>query len=62
MKPTLKLPGCKQLELRYDELLSSFAFSFNLRRYNTGSPDNLSIFEALSWDDLRVGPGTNPHL
>ena len=33
IKPTLKPPGNKRLKLEYDELLSSFAFSFNLRRY-----------------------------
>jgi len=33
MKPMLKAPGAKRLKLRYDELLSSFAFIFNLRRY-----------------------------
>jgi hypothetical protein len=33
IKPTLKAPGIKPLKLKYDELLSSFAFKFNLRRY-----------------------------
>jgi hypothetical protein len=33
MKPALKAPGTKPLKLKYDELLSSFAFNFNLRRY-----------------------------
>ena len=33
MKPMLKAPGTKRLKLTYDELLSSFAFNFNLRRY-----------------------------
>jgi len=33
MKPMLKAPG-KRLKLTYDKLLSSFAFKFNLRRYN----------------------------
>ena len=36
LKPTLKAPGCERLKLRYDELLSSFAFNFNLRRYSSG--------------------------
>ena len=35
IKPTLKPPGTKRLKLKYDELLSSFAFNFNLRRYTT---------------------------
>ena len=34
VKPTSKAPGTKRLKLEYDELLSSFAFNFNLRRYN----------------------------
>ena len=34
IKPTLKAPGTKRLKLKYDGLLSSFAFKFNLRRYN----------------------------
>ena len=33
IKPQLKAPGTKRLKLKYDELLSSFAFNFNLRRY-----------------------------
>jgi len=33
-KSTLKAPGTGRLTLKYDKLLSSFAFNFNLRRYN----------------------------
>jgi hypothetical protein len=33
MKPTLKAPGTQSLKQKYDELLSRFAFKFNLRRY-----------------------------
>ena len=33
IKPTLRAPAIKLLKLTYDEVLSSFAFSFNLRRY-----------------------------
>ena len=36
MKSRLKAPGPKRLKLRYDNLLSSFAFKFNLRRYTWG--------------------------
>jgi hypothetical protein len=32
-KPKLKAPGTERLKLEYDEPLSSFAFTFNLRRY-----------------------------
>jgi hypothetical protein len=34
MKPTLKPSAIKRLKLYYIELLSSFAFNFNLRRYS----------------------------
>ena len=33
IKPMLKPPGTKHLKLEYDELLSSFAFKFNLHRF-----------------------------
>ena len=36
MKPTLKSPETKRLNLKYDNLLSKFAFNFNLRRYIVG--------------------------
>jgi hypothetical protein len=32
-KPMLKPPGTKHLKLKRDELLSTFAFKFNLRRF-----------------------------
>ena len=35
IKPTLKAPGTKRLKLKYDEVLSNFAFRFHLRRYTT---------------------------
>ena len=35
IKPALKAPGTKRLELIYDGPLSNFAFNFNLRRYST---------------------------
>jgi hypothetical protein len=33
MNITLKSPGINLLTLEYDEVLSTFAFNFNLRRY-----------------------------
>ena len=33
IKPMLKPPGTKHLKLECDELLSIFAFNFNMRRY-----------------------------
>jgi hypothetical protein len=38
MQPTLKAPISKRLKLTYDDLLSNFAFKFNLRRYAGGWP------------------------
>ena len=35
-KPMLKPPGTEHLKLNCDILLSTFAFNFNLRRYNLG--------------------------
>jgi len=35
IKPTLTAPGTKRLKLKYDKPLSSFAYNFHLRRYNT---------------------------
>jgi len=34
IKLMLTAPGTKRLKLKYDTLLSNFAFKFNLRRYN----------------------------
>jgi len=36
MIPNLKPPGTKRLKLNYNNLLSSFAFNPNLRRYMEG--------------------------
>ena len=47
VKPTLKAPGTKRLKLKYDELLSNFAFPSNLRRYAAG--------EYLDDDERQVG-------
>jgi len=35
INPVLKAPGTESLKPRYDELLSNFAFKFNLRHYTT---------------------------
>ena len=37
IKPALKPPGSHRLKLKYDKLLSNFAFRFNSRRYSPGS-------------------------
>jgi len=36
IKSTLKAPGTKRLNLRFDDVVSSFAFNPNLRRYDLG--------------------------
>jgi len=46
MKPTLTAPGVKRLKLKYDELLSNFAFNSNLRRYSKGIPITMTIMYA----------------
>jgi hypothetical protein len=33
IKPPLKAPGLQRFKVKYDKLLSSFGFKFNLRRY-----------------------------
>jgi len=38
VKSKLKVRGTKRLKLEYAEVLSSFAFKFNLRRYTPGGP------------------------
>ena len=45
MKPKLKPPGTKRLKLKCDILLSKFAFTFNLHRYNE------------AWELLWAGDG-----
>jgi hypothetical protein len=47
IKPTLKAPETKRLKLKYDELLSPFAFNFNLRRYSTASNAAHLLLELL---------------
>jgi hypothetical protein len=37
IKPTLKAPGTNRLILKYDKLISIFAFNFKLRRYTKGN-------------------------
>jgi hypothetical protein len=36
IKTSLTTPGAKRLKLKYDKLLSSLAFKFNLRHYTVG--------------------------
>jgi aspartyl-tRNA synthetase len=36
IKPMLKAPGSERLKLKCDDMLSNFAFNFNLRRFISG--------------------------
>ena len=36
INPKLKAPGTERLKLKYNNLLSTSGFKFNLRRYNWG--------------------------
>jgi len=53
MKPTRKAPGTKRLKLKYGKLLSSFAFKFNLRRYNVAAARRR---RRLLAGDVSAGP------
>jgi hypothetical protein len=57
IKPLLKAPGRVLLKLRYDELLSSLAFKFNLHHYSWGPAGTSAVgsYFALLWNS--VGPG-----
>jgi hypothetical protein len=53
MKPMFKAPGIMRLKLEYDDLLSSFAFKFNLRRFNA---EQLAAFELQAAVLVRPKP------
>jgi len=56
MTPTLKPPGSKRLKLKYEKLVSSFGFNFNLRRYSLELHDDLHAWEhRRGWN--AAGPG-----
>jgi hypothetical protein len=60
VKPTLKPLEIKRLKLYTDELVSSFAFKFNLRRYTVGvaalSPNRgLGVLVAVAIIMHKVG-------
>jgi hypothetical protein len=51
IKPILKPPGTKHLKVKCDELPSSLAFKFNLRRYNKAIvfSQYTSMIEIVEW-------------
>jgi hypothetical protein len=51
MKPVLKPRGSNRLYLQCDELVSDFAFKFNLRRYTMA--DKLRRYTDMRRDKLR---------
>ena len=56
MIPMLKAPGTERLKLKYDELLSSIAFNFNLRRYTLESifPDQIRVQSLVRQNKLNL--------
>jgi len=61
MNPMLKASGTKRLKLKHEELLSSFAFNFNLRLYilNLQSAAGLTALDLVGRCRLTV---SNPVL
>jgi hypothetical protein len=55
MKLTSKAPGTERLTLKYDGLLSTFAFKFKLRRF-TSAPSTRAAL-GRSWRSLRWRQG-----
>ena len=45
------------MKLEYDGLLSSFAFKFNLRRYNKGPVLPAFVYTASVTNDMKLGKG-----
>jgi len=52
---TMKAPGTKRSKLKYDELLSSFAFNFNLGRYTSARSSRSS-----GWSTRTRSRAANP--
>jgi len=58
INPMSKPPGSKHLKLKCDELLSSFAFKFNLRRYTVAAAVLTNLERASP--DLRLAYDLQP--
>jgi hypothetical protein len=58
-KTTLKTPGTKRLKPEYEELISNFAFKFNLRRYTEAGESEVGRAELQAdhaeWKAGRCG-------
>jgi hypothetical protein len=58
IKPTVKAHGIKRLKLQCGELLSSRAFSFNLRRYNLAAAATaIAAAAAPVFVSAKIAPG-----
>ena len=53
IKRTLKAPGTKRLKLKYDQVVSNFAFKINLRRYKKVAAAKLLMRRAGNVPRLR---------
>ena len=53
IKPMLKAPGTKRLNLKHNELLSNAGFNFNLRRYNKDSAAGIKSLALNLQDDVH---------
>ena len=61
IKPTLKAPGTKRLKLKYDKLLSSFAFKFSLRRCSAARYyESHAVAAVHAARDLQAGAYIRP--
>jgi len=54
IKPSSKAPGTKRRKLKYDKLLSNFAFKFNLRRCNEEMMRATHAFTTDPGDDMAA--------
>jgi len=62
MKYMLKAPGDDRLKLKYDQLLSSFAFNLNLRRYNSDSESDSGSDDDEDPNAADLDPDVEPTL
>ena len=54
IRSTLKPPGLKRLKVQHDELLSTFTFKINLRRYSTGSSIGSSVLSLPAFNPAAL--------
>ena len=60
IKSTLKAPGTKRSKLKYDELLPSFSFNLNMRRYLKGDKETKELNEKMAGFTDKVGRCRSP--